>query len=199
MVHRARSTVPLMALLALVVISGCSKRPSSIQAVSPAPSAPPAPAPARDPATQSPPLRPADAPRSTVEAQTGPAVTPAPRPSPPEFTTVAAVKDIHFDFDRYDIPPGEARILDANAEWMNSNPDHLVLILGHSDERGTNEYNLALGERRAKAAFDYLTSRGVVASRMTVVSYGEEQPLCRRSGEDCWRQNRRAQFLVKPR
>jgi peptidoglycan-associated lipoprotein len=198
MVHRARSTVPLMALLALVVVTGCSKRPSSIQAVSPAPSAPTTPVPARDPATQSSPLSPADAPRSAVEAQTSP-VTPAARPSPPEFTTVAAVKDIHFDFDRYDIRPGEARILDANAEWMNSNPDYLVLILGHSDERGTNEYNLALGERRAKAAFDYLTSRGVGASRMTVVSYGEEQPLCRRIGEDCWRQNRRAQFLVKPR
>jgi peptidoglycan-associated lipoprotein len=73
----------------------------------------------------------------------------------------------------------------------------LVLIEGHCDERGTNEYNLALGERRARAARDYLTSAGVPESRITIVSYGEERPLCTERTEVCWAQNRRAHFLIK--
>jgi peptidoglycan-associated lipoprotein len=72
-----------------------------------------------------------------------------------------------------------------------------VLIEGHCDERGTDEYNLALGERRARSAMNYLTSRGVAKERMSVVSYGEERPLCKEKTEACWAQNRRAHFLVK--
>ena len=109
------------------------------------------------------------------------------------------LKDIHFDFDKYDIRPGDAKMLDGNAGWLKSNPNHLVLIEGHCDERGTNEYNLALGERRAKATMNYLVSQGVQASRITIISYGEERPLCSQKTEACWAQNRRAHFLVKPR
>ena len=76
---------------------------------------------------------------------------------------------------------------------------YLILIEGHADERGTNEYNLALGEWRAKSAMNYLVSRGVQAGRMTLISYGEERPLCSEKNEDCWSRNRRAHFLVKPR
>ena len=74
-----------------------------------------------------------------------------------------------------------------------------MLIEGHCDERGTNEYNLALGERRAKAAMNYLVSQGVQANRITIISYGEERPACTERSESCWAKNRRAQFLVKPR
>ena len=90
-------------------------------------------------------------------------------------------------------------MLDANAAWLKSNGNHLLLIEGHCDERGTNEYNLALGERRAKSAMNYLVSQGVQAARITIISYGEERPLCTEHTETCWAQNRRDHFLVKPR
>ena len=74
-----------------------------------------------------------------------------------------------------------------------------MLIEGHCDERGTNEYNLALGERRAKSTMNYLVSQGIQASRITIISYGEERPVCTEKTEECWAKNRRAHFLVKPR
>ena len=118
-------------------------------------------------------------------------------PAPREFVPVPELKDIHFDFDKYDIRPGDAKILDENAKWMKANPNHLVLIEGHCDERGTNEYNLALGERRAKSTMNYLVSQGVQAGRMTLISYGEERPQCTEKNEACWAKNRRAHVLVK--
>src|SRR3989454_8625994 len=87
------------------------------------------------------------------------------RPAPAEFASIPELKDIHFDFDKYDVRPDAARTLDANAAWLKSNGNQLLLIEGHCDERGTNEYNLALGERRAKSAMNYLVSQGVQASR----------------------------------
>jgi peptidoglycan-associated lipoprotein len=121
------------------------------------------------------------------------------RPIPKDFVEVPDLQDVHFDFDRYDIRPADAKTLDANASWLKSNSSMLVLIEGHCDERGTNEYNLALGERRAKAAMNYLVSQGVQASRITIISYGEERPGCMEKSEACWAKNRRAHFLVKPR
>jgi len=109
------------------------------------------------------------------------------------------LNDIHFDFDKYDIRSADTKILDANAAWLKTNANHLVLIEGHCDQRGTNEYNLALGERRAKSTMNYLVSQGVQASRITIISYGEERPLCTEANETCWAKNRRAHFLVKPR
>jgi peptidoglycan-associated lipoprotein len=132
----------------------------------------------------------------------GTAVAPggaAARPAVREFTEVAELKDVYFDFDRYEIRPSDARVLDANAAWLKRNDGHLVLIEGHCDERGTNEYNLALGERRAKAAMNYLVSQGVQANRITIISYGEERPGCKDRNEACWAKNRRGHFLVKPR
>jgi peptidoglycan-associated lipoprotein len=111
---------------------------------------------------------------------------------------VAALKDVNFDFDKYDIRPADAKVLDTNAAWLKTNARNLLLIEGHCDERGTPEYNLALGERRAKAAMSYLVALGIPASRISIISYGEERPLCRESGEACWAKNRRAHFLVKP-
>ena len=116
-----------------------------------------------------------------------------------DFAAVPELVDVFFDFDKYDIRPGDAKTLDANANWLKSNPNHLVLIEGHCDERGTNEYNLALGERRAKSTMNYLVSQGVQANRITIISYGEERPQCTEHNEACWAKNRRAHFLVKPR
>lgn len=118
-------------------------------------------------------------------------------PSPKEFVETSALRDVHFDFDRHVIRRGDEQILADNARWLKANPTALLLIEGHADERGTNEYNLALGERRGNGVRDYLVSLGVEVGRMTVISYGEERPTCTERTEACWAQNRRAHFLVK--
>jgi peptidoglycan-associated lipoprotein len=120
------------------------------------------------------------------------------RPAPSQFVDVADLKDVHFDFDKSDIREEDATVLDANARWLKTNAGHLVLIEGHCDERGTNDYNVALGDRRARSTKNYLVAQGVAASRITVVSYGEERPACSEHTDGCWSKNRRAHFRVKP-
>jgi len=119
------------------------------------------------------------------------------RVNPKEYFAVANLDDIHFDFDSYDIRGDAAKILEASAEWLKANPKHLVLIEGHADERGTNEYNIALGDRRARAAMNYLISHGVQGKRISRISYGEERAVCAEHTEECWAKNRRAHFSVK--
>ncbi|MBI2207661.1 MAG: peptidoglycan-associated lipoprotein Pal [Candidatus Rokubacteria bacterium] len=109
------------------------------------------------------------------------------------------LKDVHFDFDKSEIRHDAARILDGNAGWLIEHPGYAVLIEGHCDERGTNAYNLALGDRRAQATRDYLVARGVARARFVTISYGEERPECTERAEACWSRNRRAHLLVKPR
>jgi peptidoglycan-associated lipoprotein len=118
-------------------------------------------------------------------------------PSPKEFAETSSLRDVHFDFDKYEIRAQDKPVLDENAKWLKQNGNALLLIEGHADERGTNEYNLALGERRAKATRDHLVSLGIDGGRITVISYGEERPLCTERTEACWAQNRRGHFLVK--
>ena len=189
------SHVILASLLVLgVVLTGCAKRPATTQAAAPAPTGVAATTPGTMQAAQ-----PGPGPAAAAPAPGATAAPSTARPDVKEFAAIADLKDIHFDFDKYDIKPGDAKTLDSNAGWLKSNPNHLVLIEGHCDERGTNEYNLALGERRAKSTMNYLVSQGVQASRITIISYGEERPLCTQKTEECWAQNRRAHFLVKPR
>jgi peptidoglycan-associated lipoprotein len=192
MVTRAAQVTLMSVLLAGLMITGCARRPATVAASAAAPAAAPSPAPAPAPSVPSAaPAPPAPAPAA--------APAPAPRPVPKEFMAVAALKEVYFDFDKYDIRPEDAKTLGANATWLKSNGDNLVLIEGHCDERGTNEYNLALGERRAKATMNYLVSQGIQANRITIISYGEERPVCTENTEACWAKNRRANFLVKPR
>jgi peptidoglycan-associated lipoprotein len=205
MLHRGASALLVVPTIALALFMvGCPKRPATTAVSAPAPSAAPAPR-AAAPAAPAPAPAPAPAqPRAaapTAPAAPAPAAprSPAPLPPPAEFAPHEALKAIHFDFDKYDIRPGDAKILDGNASWLKSNPNNLILIEGHCDERGTNEYNLALGERRAKSTMNYLVAQGVQASRITIISYGEERPVCAEKEEGCWSKNRRAQFLVKPR
>jgi peptidoglycan-associated lipoprotein len=194
MVTRGSQLIVATLVIGTACFAGCAKRPATTAAAAPAPTGAavttPTPAPAPPPAS-APPAPPA----------TSAPATPAPtaRPAPKEFTAIPELKPIYFDFDKYDIRPGDARVLDTNAQWLKSNDNQLVLIEGHCDERGTNEYNLALGERRAKSTMNYLVSQGVQASRITIISYGEERPVCTQKNEECWSKNRRAQFLVKPR
>jgi peptidoglycan-associated lipoprotein len=108
------------------------------------------------------------------------------------------LKDIHFDFDRYDLRADARETLKANATWLQNNPSARVEIEGHCDERGTNEYNLALGAKRAQSAKDYLVTLGISAGRLSTISYGEEIPVCKEASEQCWSQNRRARFVILP-
>jgi peptidoglycan-associated lipoprotein len=194
MVTRGFQSIALSLVISTALVAGCAKRPATTAASAPAPTGAAATTGSTAGAAQ---MTPAPAPAPPTAAPQAPATTA--RPSPKEFMAIPELKPIYFDFDKYDIRPADARVLDANASWLKSNADQLVLIEGHCDERGTNEYNLALGERRAKSTMNYLVSQGVQASRITIISYGEERPTCAQHNEECWSKNRRAQFLVKPR
>jgi peptidoglycan-associated lipoprotein len=128
---------------------------------------------------------------SSIDALRGgkPAITP--RSSP--------LQDVRFDFDRYDLSAEARGTLRTNAEWLKNNPAVRVDIEGHCDERGTNDYNLALGAKRAAAARDYLVSLGITPDRMSTTSFGEEISVCKEATESCWLQNRRARFVVLDR
>ena len=104
--------------------------------------------------------------------------------------------EVYFFYDRADLSDEARAILQKNAEWLKRWTSTKVSIEGHADNRGTNEYNLALGERRAAAVRDYLGSLGVAADRMAIVSKGEEQPACTEETESCWQQNRRGLFII---
>ena len=106
------------------------------------------------------------------------------------------LKDVYFAFDRSDLDPAARETLKANADWLRANPSARVQIEGHCDERGTNEYNLALGARRAAASKDYVVSLGVSVDRLSTTSFGEEIPVCKESAEECWAKNRRARFVI---
>ena len=106
------------------------------------------------------------------------------------------LKDIHFDFDKYDIRPGDAEVLKENASLLMKNPGVKIQIEGHCDERGTVEYNLALGERRANSARRYLISLGLTGDRISTISYGKEKPLDPGHNEEAWAKNRRDHFIV---
>ncbi len=107
------------------------------------------------------------------------------------------LKDIFFEFDRFDLSPEARATLADNAAWLESNTSVKVVIEGHCDERGTNEYNIALGDRRAKSAYNYLINLGIKADRLSTISYGEEKPECTEHAESCWAKNRRAHFGAK--
>jgi len=189
-----RPSVVLVTLLAFGFIGACAKRPNVTVASAPAPVPPPAPNIA--PVVTEPQATPA--PPAPAPAAPAPVATAAPAPPPPkDFQPNSALNPIHFDFDRAEIRPDDARTLDANATWLREHPNQLVLIEGHCDERGTPAYNLALGDRRAKSTMNYLASRGVSNNRMSIISYGEERPLCTEKTEACWAKNRRAMFLTK--
>ena len=106
------------------------------------------------------------------------------------------LKDIGFNFDSANLSETARATLKANAEWLKANPSARVQIEGHCDERGTAEYNMALGAKRAQAAMDYLSTLGVAANRLSTISYGEEIPVCKEHNEDCWVKNRRARFVT---
>ena len=110
----------------------------------------------------------------------------------------AELGDINFDFDKYNLRPGDREILKGHAEWLMKNPDYAVAIEGHCDERGTAEYNMALGQRRAESAKKFLLESGVADQRIKTISYGKELPLDSGHNEEAWAKNRRCHFILTP-
>jgi peptidoglycan-associated lipoprotein len=106
------------------------------------------------------------------------------------------LKDVYFDYDKYDLRSDARETLKANADYLKANPSARAEIEGHCDERGTTEYNLALGSKRAQAAKDYLVTVGIAAGRLSTRSYGKEAPVCTEHNEDCWQKNRHDRFVV---
>jgi peptidoglycan-associated lipoprotein len=126
------------------------------------------------------------------------AAPPPPQEAPPPDLTkifLAEVRDAYFDFNQSDIRPDAREALSKTADLLKNYPQIKVTIEGHCDERGSTEYNLALGDRRANATKQYLVSLGISADRITTVSYGKEKPFCMESNEACWQQNRRGHFV----
>jgi peptidoglycan-associated lipoprotein len=106
------------------------------------------------------------------------------------------LSDIHFAYNAYTIEPQDGSVLRQNASWLQAHASSRVQVEGHCDERGSEEYNIALGAKRAQAAKDYLVTLGVPATLISTISYGKELPLCTEHDETCWAQNRRDHFVV---
>jgi peptidoglycan-associated lipoprotein len=105
------------------------------------------------------------------------------------------IKDIYFDYDRFDLRATDQQTVDADAAFLKQHPSILFTIEGHCDERGSTEYNLALGDNRANSARTALIAAGVSATQIRVISFGKEKPFCTESNESCWQQNRRDHFV----
>ena len=155
----------MAAVVALVVLAGCTTKPAATTEAPPA-GAPPV-------------------------GETSPSVESNIIPGSAQDLRVNVGDTVHFDYDRYDIHDQDRAILQRQAAWLQKYPQVRVSIEGHCDERGTREYNLALGARRANAVKEYLVSLGVSSARVDTISYGKERPICTESTEDCWAQNRR--------
>ena len=123
------------------------------------------------------------------------APAPPPAPAPVSIPFEQGVHDAYFDTDKADIRADARQVLQETAEYLKANPATKVTIEGHCDERGSTEYNLGLGDRRAAAVKQYLVSLGVSAGQLTTVSFGKEKPFCQEHGEPCWQQNRRGHFV----
>jgi peptidoglycan-associated lipoprotein len=140
-----------------------------------------------------------DTARVTVNVPAAPAAQPAPARTPNVTTEELFsrnVKDVLFDYDKAEIKSDQMSVLQADAAWLKNNPNVRFTIEGHCDERGSEEYNLGLGDRRANSIKEYLLAQGLPAARMNTVSYGEEKPICREMTEDCYARNRRAAFTL---
>ena len=188
---RTSLVLTLLALmLSLAMLTGCPKKAEVSSAPeTPAPKAEPAPAPAEDAAKKA---------AEQKAAEDAAAAKRAEEEKAKEAAAKAEVglQPIYFDFDRSFIRDDAKPVMRANADWLKAHPQVHVRIEGNCDERGTVEYNQALGQRRAQAAKKYLTDLGISAKRISLISYGKEKPVCTESTEDCWQQNRRDELVA---
>lgn len=188
MKHRLTWFLALIVTL-IVTVSACSKKVPP-----PAPAPPPPPAVPAAPPAPPPPPAPAPAPPSTPRALTEEEVFS--RKSVDQLNAEKPLTDAYFDYDKSDLREDGRASLQKDAQYLKKWSSIVVSIEGHCDSRGSSEYNLALGSRRATAVKDYLVSLGVAANRITVVSKGKEQPFCGEETEACWQQNRRGHFII---
>src|SRR5262245_39482717 len=184
MKHRLTWFLALIVAL-IVTVSACSKKVPP----PPAPAPPPPPAVPAAPPPPPPPPPPAPAPAPTPRALTEEEIFS--RTSVDQLNSERPLTDAFFDYDKSDLRDDGRASLQKDADYLKKWSGIAVSIEGHCDSRGSSEYNLALGNRRATAVKDYLVSLGVAATRMTVVSKGKEQPFCSEDSESCWQQNRR--------
>jgi peptidoglycan-associated lipoprotein len=190
----SRSILPVLLVGLGLASAACHHRiPPAASSVAPAP----APAPAPTVPTTPPPPRPAAAPAPVARAA-------APlgedelfrQKSLEQLNAERPLADVFFDYDQNVLRDDARAALQRDASWLSRWPQTRVMVEGHCDERGTPEYNLALGDRRAETVKDYLASLGIPASRIEIRSLGKESPFCRDEGESCWSQNRRGHFMI---
>jgi peptidoglycan-associated lipoprotein len=186
-------------LVGALALAGCPKRPEVQQAgpaavgpgaavapAKPMPLAPPGTKPGETPVTR--PAPPAERP---VQAAPG-----KPTPGAPGTPVASPLKDVFFDYDKAAVRDDQKAALSENVTWLKANPSAKITVEGHCDERGTAEYNLGLGERRAKATKDYLVAAGIPADRISTISYGKERPFVLGHDESAWKWNRRGHFVI---
>lgn len=143
------------------------------------------------------------APEPVVDTTPPPEPEPTPEPTPPTPPSPdpniwkGEINDVFFDFDKYELRADARAILQTNARLFKDNSNWTLVLEGHADERGTEDYNMALGERRASVVLEYMTDLGVSASRIKTLSYGEERPFAQGSTESVWAQNRRVHFRIE--
>ena len=183
MKRRSPLYVPIVLVLSLFVLWGCPKKAEVTSAPEPQKEAAPV-----EPVKEEPKAEPK--PELMKEE---------PRAEEPKERAAAAetgLQPIYFDFDRSFVRDDAKAVMKANAEWLKANPKVKIRIEGNCDERGTNEYNQALGQRRASSAKKYLTDLGISAKRISLISYGKEKPVCSAGTEDCWQKNRRDDLVA---
>ena len=144
----------------------------------------------------SPPPPPPPPPPAPVDTTPPPPPPPPPVEEPKPVLQESQFQTVYFDFDKFNLRADAKASLDANYALLNEFPDAIVKVEGHCDERGTVEYNLSLGEKRAKAVMDYLVGKGIAAARLSIISYGKERPIDPGHSEAAWDKNRRAEFKV---
>ena len=193
MLRQPVRVLPLVFVVGLLAFAGACGNKKAPAAPPPAPPAQPA------PVSTPPPPPPPPQPSSPTVPVPPPTPTDAEifaRMSLAELNNSHPLDDIYFEFDKSDLGQPARASLQKDADWLRKWTSTKVTVEGHADSRGTNEYNLALGERRASAVRDYLATLGVPAARVMVVSKGEEEPVCREENEACWAKNRRGHFII---
>lgn len=185
--NRSSTSCAALLVIAALTAAGCGKKQPEVPAAPPPAAAPPETRPAAPPPP--PPPAPAPAPRPPTEDEKFAAM------SLDELNKSGALADVFFALDSTELTEESRAAIQKNAEFLKLRASTKIMIEGHADSRGSNEYNLALAERRADAARDYLVGLGVPTDRVTIVSKGEEQPFCTEEAESCWRQNRRGHFI----
>jgi peptidoglycan-associated lipoprotein len=190
--NRLRAVLPIIALAVTIAVAACSKKvPQPL---------PPAPSSSSSSATTPPPPPPPPAsPRAAAAPRAGAALTEEEifaRKSIEQVNADQPLGDVFFDLDKSEIRAEARGALQKDSDWIKRWASTRLSIEGHCDSRGSAEYNLALGSRRATAVKEYLVTLGVAADRLTIVSKGKEQPFCRDENDSCWQQNRRGHFVV---